>query len=933
MTPEEYAELNGAYPDAPNNPTPSTTGFMDNGGFAWAGKNAEEGYDFQKMTPSPFVPFDQIGTELQQQRMEGGPMLEPTNANFSAESEEYNISLNGMSMTHKGKKYGRYSGMGRDYHPATNEDLKEMQNRFPGHDFILVNKPFGNLIFGRKKDYEAESFESEWVIEAVQQNLNDKDFVDYAYGIIVGGDAKGHDAKSMAIAEIMSQNSNNGDFTTFVETEVFNAEIEDVTDSMAVIRNKFDDMVGAIEVDDDKDDNELVEVSIQDDELNEVGSYTLDDGVITPYDDYDPRYSMMAEGKGRQYWLKDIQFQGNAALASLEGGNPFYPYEGLFTSSKAAKADLQKMLDVAKTLPEATIIINDDDTTRQYTHWNNNVEQILANASYKWRNTFKGTKDRIGWHGFTVWLPYGRYNITYKAITKLGAESAFDNFSAERITFPGSRDKRLKEEYARNPHCRECGSPTTLEYAFGRMEYVCADDWCDHSEPKNAESAFDKLEDEVAEQYEEKGMSDEKADEIGAAVAYKQGVKKYGKKIMTEAAKKGVSAKSLVKNTEEPIVEYPDWIPAGDGNIVGQQNSAINMSPLHAENTVGSPSPTFNEDITGQDGPETEPTNSNFSAESGISWGKLFIGSAALILGGGLLANKQGWVGSAEGDDEPKEDESMITDNEPTLVENPNTGDLLRGDYEEMVVQSTGYAVPVIPMSLDGSFMGSRFQALPTDRYVDYNEPGIGAHTDVAMERNTKYLTPAAILSMNSEDCGCGFIQKIKAFFTGESCGCNEETDVKESQGVGQSPYFQMGKEPVDMDYRVIKEVSPKGLDPAAVQYMPTDWVGQTGQAYVPDSLYGTMYDLGVAGINPTFNTPNESSTGANRMGDRMAQPDTLSNVVGPLSVGSNASYTDGGETKTLAQWGMENQVSQISDSEAVVVSHTSGVRKMIRRV
>ena len=115
---------------------------------------------------------------------------------------------------------------------------------------------------------------------------------------------------------------------------------------------------------------------------------------------------------------------------------------------------------------------------------------------------------------------------------------------------------------------------------------------------------------------------------------------------------------------------------------------------------------------------------------------------------------------------------------------------------------------------------------------------------------------------------------------------------------------------------------------------MPTDWVGQTGQAYVPDSLYGTMYDLGVAGIHPSFNTPNESSTGANRMGDRMAQPDTLSNVTGAsLSVGTNASYTDGGETKTLAQWGIENQVSPISDSEAVVVSHTSGVRKMIRRV
>ena len=110
------------------------------------------------------------------------------------------------------------------------------------------------------------------------------------------------------------------------------------------------------------------------------------------------------------------------------------------------------------------------------------------------------------------------------------------------------------------------------------------DEWENHWLGKyGAESAFDKLEDEVAEEYEEKGMSDEEAERIGAAVAYKQGVKKYGKKIMTEAAKKGVSAKSLVKNTEEPIVEYPDWIPAGDGNIVGQQNSAINMSPLHAE--------------------------------------------------------------------------------------------------------------------------------------------------------------------------------------------------------------------------------------------------------------------------------------------------------------------------------------------------------------
>lgn len=67
---------------------------------------------------------------------------------------------------------------------------------------------------------------------------------------------------------------------------------------------------------------------------------------------------------------------------------------------------------------------------------------------------------------------------------------------------------------------------------------------------KGAESAFDRLEDEVADEYEEKGMSDKEAKRIGAAVAYEQGVKKYGKKIMSEAARKGVSARSLERRAE-----------------------------------------------------------------------------------------------------------------------------------------------------------------------------------------------------------------------------------------------------------------------------------------------------------------------------------------------------------------------------------------------
>ena len=74
---------------------------------------------------------------------------------------------------------------------------------------------------------DAETFESEWVVEAVQQNLNNKDFVNYAYKVLIGGDAKTFEEKSMAIAETMNQNANNDYFTSFVESELFNDETFD----------------------------------------------------------------------------------------------------------------------------------------------------------------------------------------------------------------------------------------------------------------------------------------------------------------------------------------------------------------------------------------------------------------------------------------------------------------------------------------------------------------------------------------------------------------------------------------------------------------------------------------------------------------------------------------------------------------------------------
>ena len=111
---------------------------------------------------------------------------------------------------------------------------------------------------------------------------------------------------------------------------------------------------------------------------------------------------------------------------------------------------------------------------------------------------------------------------------------------------------------------------------------------------KGAESAFDRLEDEVADEYEEKGMSDKEAQRIGAAVAYDQGVKKYGKKIMTEAARKGVSARSLERRaevgahvptriaattTQRGVVKTYDSIPAGDGHVVGQFTPNMDYAP------------------------------------------------------------------------------------------------------------------------------------------------------------------------------------------------------------------------------------------------------------------------------------------------------------------------------------------------------------------
>lgn len=248
----------------------------------------------------------------------------------------------------------------------------------------------------------------------------------------------------------------------------------------------------------------------------------------------------------------------------------------------------------------------------------------------------------------------------------------------------------------------------------------------------------------------------------------------------------------------------------------------------------------------------------------------------------------------------------------PELIESPDTGNLDPAQYEELVVESTGYAVDVIPQVLDGSFMGSRFQALPTERYVEYNEPGIGAHTDIALNRDEIYLEPEMAMVQASENV------------------------IKESQAPGQSPYNSTtGEENPDFDMRVLKETQVISLDPAAKPFIPQSMSGYTGNANTPPSVLNKMFNTGVLGQTPAF-IPGSGDMGANHFGSRNATPNTLGlggSVGGPLSDQVNANYTDGTTSMSLAQWSIENTVSQTSDTEAVVIDRSSGLMKRVRRV
>ena len=335
----------------------------------------------------------------------------------------------------------------------------------------------------------------------------------------------------------------------------------------------------------------------------------------------------------------------------------------------------------------------------------------------------------------------------------------------------------------------------------------------------------------------------------------------------------------------------------------------------------------------------------------------LGISAVAVILGWPYLKDMKTKVFGADNDTQE------MLENDPELIENPDTGDLDPAQYEELVVESTGLALDIIPMGLDGSFMGSRFAALPTERYVEYNDPGIGAHTDIAINRDEIFLEPEMAMvqaaesrAFNSVWVGDSNPESKKRKSTGKSGRkskgkSDESEDEKEerderhdmnephrfdAQAPGQSPYMSVdGQEPKDFNYRVIRETHPISLDPAVKPFIPQSMSGYTGNENTPPSVMNKMFNIGVLGQTPLF-VAGEGDMGSSHTGSRDATPNSLGiagSVGGPLSDKVNANYTDGTTSMSLAQWAIENTVSQSSDTEAVVVDRSSGAMKRIRRV
>ena len=120
-----------------------------------------------------------------------------------------------------------------------------------------------------------------------------------------------------------------------------------------------------------------------------------------------------------------------------------------------------------------------------------------------------------------------------------------------------------------------------------------------------AESKFDKLSNEIAEEYEEKGMSPEKAEKIGDATAAKIGRAKYGNKGMAKKAKAGMAAEDAPSG-DDPMADDPTAEGGPDelfdeSVVQDEQDGGVDF--MNAEDSPSGDDPTA-ADPSSEGGPE-----------------------------------------------------------------------------------------------------------------------------------------------------------------------------------------------------------------------------------------------------------------------------------------------------------------------------------------
>ena len=184
-----------------------------------------------------------------------------------------------------------------------------------------------------------------------------------------------------------------------------------------------------------------------------------------------------------------------------------------------------------------------------------------------------------------------------------------------------------------------------------------------------AESKFDKLSNEIAEEYEEKGMSPEKAEKIGDATAAKIGMAKYGKKGMAKKAKAGMAAEDA---------------PSGDDPMAADPTAEGGPDELFDESVVQDEQDGGVDFMNAEDSPSgDDPTAADPSSEGGPE--ELFDESV-------VQDEQDGGVDFMNAEDAPSGDDPMAADPsseggpeelfDESVVQDEQDGIIRRGLYE-----------------------------------------------------------------------------------------------------------------------------------------------------------------------------------------------------------------------------------------------------------